>query len=158
MKEMQTSNPQEAKDPQSLDHLLTANPLKHLVIKAQRIRAINDVLQQVLPSDLAPHCRTMSLREDTLNIEVDSSAWATRLRYLIPDLKYQLHNFTTTADVESIRCRVRPAAQAQPRAKNKTPQLSQTSAHVIRSTAQSISSPTLKAALLRLADVADGPH
>lgn len=152
MKEMQTSNPQEAGDPQPLGRLLTANPLKHLVIKAQRIRAINEVLQHALPSDLAPHCRTMSLKADTLTIEVDSSAWATRLRYLIPDLKYQLRDFTATADVESVHCRVRPAAQTEPPARKNTPHLSQTSASVIRSAAESISSPALKAALLRLAD------
>ena len=112
---------------------------------------IDEVLQRILPSELASHCRTMSISETTLTIEANSSAWAMRLRYLVPELKQQLRTFPTTASIQFIQCRVRPAKKATAAPKRAPMALSRSSCEVIRSSAESISSPELKAALLRLA-------
>lgn len=68
-------------------HLLQDKPSLQRIereLKAQKT-LLTDV-RQCLPADLAKHCAAAQLREGTLVLHTDSPAWATRLRYLAPQL------------------------------------------------------------------------
>ncbi len=92
----------------------------------------------------------MNLNDTDLLIEVDSAVWATQLRYRTADLLYGLRNFREWEYIQSIQFKVRP--QANPiEPKSPEPQaLSAASKSNIRSLAESIENPKLKAALLKL--------
>lgn len=62
-------------------------PLKALVERARDLRALQAVLATRLGSDFSRYCQVAGLREDgTLVLVAGSPAWATRFRYLAPDL------------------------------------------------------------------------
>jgi hypothetical protein len=43
-------------------------------------------VQHCLPNDLAAQCTSARLRDDTLVLHVNSAIWATRIRFLVPQL------------------------------------------------------------------------
>jgi hypothetical protein len=64
----------------------THSVLHQLWEKNQQVQQINQTLTDMLPSPLSKHCRVVNLREQTAVIYTDSAVWATRLRYLIPEV------------------------------------------------------------------------
>ena len=76
----------------SLAHLLhqPSELLHHLVAKSQHLIHLTNLLHQLLDRQLAKHCKAANLRDKTLVIEIDSAAWATQIRYRIPQLLDQL--------------------------------------------------------------------
>jgi hypothetical protein len=73
--------------PRSVRHLLQDKP--ELIRLEREIKAQNRLLshvRQCLPADLATHCIHAQFRDDTLVVHTDSPVWATRLRYLAPQL------------------------------------------------------------------------
>jgi hypothetical protein len=72
-------------------------------------------LEVSLPTPLNQHCRIANVREKTIVIHADSSLWATRLRFLSPDLirKWQQDTALTSEfhQIEKIEVRVRPTTQ-----------------------------------------------
>lgn len=100
-------------DPKPLNKLFTANSLAHLVSKARQLTTIDEALQKILPTELAPHCRVMNITQDTLVIGVDNPHWATRLRYLSPNLLKDLQSLIShLKHLDKIRCKVRPHSQS----------------------------------------------
>ena len=95
-------------DPQPLKNLLASVSLQHLVAKAQQITHANEVLHILLPSELAAHCHVMNFTTDhSLIIEVGNAAWATRIRYLAPELIQTLRQNPTFSQLTEIKCKVR---------------------------------------------------
>jgi len=83
-------------------------------------------------------------------VHIDSTAWATRLRYQSPQLLRCLHRHPSLAQLRRIEIRVTPLAQPV----SSSPQpatLSAANAAIIDSTADSLSDPNLRTALKRLA-------
>ena len=71
----------------SVRHLLQDKPtLQRLEHALQAQKTLLADLRQCLPADLADHCAAAHIRENTLVVHTDSPAWATRLRYLAPQL------------------------------------------------------------------------
>lgn len=68
----------------------------------------DEVLHSLLPDELAPHCHTVNIISNTIVIETDSAVWATRLRYLAPELIKILQQNSPFAHLTEIQCRVRP--------------------------------------------------
>jgi len=83
-------------------------------------------------------------------VHIDSTAWATRLRYQSPQLLRCLHRHPSLAQLRRIEIRVTPLAQ--PASSSPQPAtLSAANAAIIDSTADSLSDPNLRTALKRLA-------
>lgn len=61
-----------------------------------------------LPVTERPHCLQATRHEEVLSLTLDSAAWATRIRYRIPDL---LNAFGPTG-VTCIRVRIQPPGQS----------------------------------------------
>lgn len=122
-----------------------------LVAHSRRIVHIEYLIHRQLEPDLAHHCRVANLRRGVLVIQVDSPAWATRLRYRLPALQAVLAALPELQPLETIRLKVAPqgvpAAPVRP-----TPAvLPDAAAVALGQTAAGIDDPDLKAALLRLA-------
>jgi hypothetical protein len=129
----------------------TEGPVAALAAGIDDRLALLQSLQQVLPAAVSSHCLGAEIIRNQLKLFADTSAWATRIRFDAERLLQQARD-TTQQPVESLQVRVIPniPSPMRPRRQPK-PQLSQTNAELIRSTAQYLDAPELRDALLRLA-------
>lgn len=92
-------------------HLSSADQhLAQILAKAHFLQRVERLFKIVLQGDLAQHCRVANVKNQQLVIEVDSSAWATRLRYLCPSLVAPLREIQGLEELQEIRCYVKPYA------------------------------------------------
>ncbi len=84
------------------------NVLYQLHQHGQFIQQLQQVLQGDLPAPLNQHCYIANLRDKILVIHTDSALWATRLRYLVPDLLTQWQRDSKIPPFEKIVVKVRP--------------------------------------------------
>ena len=92
--------------PKSITHCLQTGPLGFIVQKANQIAALEKMLQDLLPPEIIPYCQVMNILHQTLILQLDNAAWATRARYLIPNL---IDAFSQQKmPITSIQCRIRP--------------------------------------------------
>lgn len=73
------------------------------------LRSVLSGWPEVVGELIAAHARPRTLRDGVLLIEVDSSEWATQMRYLEEDLIRQLGRRTRPGVVNSLRVVIRPA-------------------------------------------------
>ena len=121
--------------------------LRRLLDYARGIEEWNSRFQHMLPEPLSKHCSVANLRHQQLIVTVDSPAWGTRLRMLIPQLTAQLGE-----NVEGITIRIAPLSQngSHPRRTQRTA-MSRETANLLRDCSQDLSDPGLRQALRRLA-------
>ena len=129
--------------------LLTSNPTLARCLEQQRRE--NGLLAQV-HTLLAPparlHCIHASITEGKLSLTADTAAWATRLRYLAPDLARGL----AEAGVTEVKIRTRPLGRgSQINATRRLAKLSPAVADHLRTAADHIGDAGIAAALRRLA-------
>ncbi len=83
--------------------------LSQLSQHSKLLKQIEKIFQESLPTPLNQHCYVANLREKTLVIHTDSSLWATRLRYITPELKQQWQQNRLMPTIEQIVVQVRPS-------------------------------------------------
>ena len=66
--------------PNDMKRLSGAIP-EHIAQRVTALRALDAVLQDVLPPDCAAHCRCAGIAGDTLHLVADSPAWRARLHF-----------------------------------------------------------------------------
>jgi len=82
------------------DVMATEGALRGLVERARALSRLQTALTERLGQDFSTHCKVADLREDgTLVLVAGSAAWATRFRYLGPDLV----NWAREAQVPALR-------------------------------------------------------
>ncbi len=86
--------------------------LDALVQRARRFKALESLVRGWLPAALAPHVGLANLREDTLVLSVESAAWATKLRYEVPNLLAAAKRHEATRQVREVKIRVRVEGDA----------------------------------------------
>lgn len=132
----------------------TARPdsvLSKLLEHARQIEALDQALKGCLEPPLNRHCQVANLTSSRLVLHVRSPIWATRLRYIVPDLLACLRKFGGLTLRCQVQLRVRyPEIGVAAPAVSRRLQLSAKSAAVIRNAALSIDNPELKSALLRV--------
>lgn len=97
--------------PMSVSELLAKGKtqLQRLQAGAETANRTLVATQQALPTDLAGHVFGATLdAEGVLTLLVDSGSWATRLRYLLPDLTAKLTATLDGAVITRTVIRVRP--------------------------------------------------
>ncbi len=137
----------------SLGRLLRQQESQLQVLQqAKQLRAITQALHEQLPESAHPHCQVCYLNASHLILSIDNSAWATRIRYSIPQLQQTLIAQGLIHTKQVIRIKMIPAQN-----KNQTSQLppplllSKDNAALLIETAESMSDEMLKKALLKLA-------
>jgi len=121
-----------------------------LLGQVRLLRQITDTLRKALPEPLAQHCIAANTDGDTLVVGCDTSVWAAKLRYHIPQLLERLKDQAGHPALCRIRIRIQPLIMEYSRTANHRFHLSEHSAAVISSIADNTSYPELKAALQRL--------
>lgn len=136
--------------PRSIRHLLQDKPeLKRLEREIRVQKTLLSHLRQCLPADIAAHCLHAQLHDETLVIHTDSPVWATRLRYLAPQLIDAL-----AVEYPGLRAaKVRLAMEAhRPKSVGSPPHHSNRAAEIIHSSAGHTKSESLQKALRRLGE------
>lgn len=130
--------------------LRKAGVLQPLMQKAHSLARLDQRVGALLPASIKGHCRVANMRDTALVLLVDSAAWATRLRYLAPDLCRQLQA-GELPHLTRVEVRISPPqTQAQPKSPARRLRLHAEAAAAIADAAQAIEDPLLKAALRRL--------
>lgn len=140
------------KGPRHAADLLGGNDaLGGLAEAARRAGKLEQTLRRALPPYLKPHLRGAHLRDATLVILADGPAWATRLRFLEPELKAAL-DVRTRRDIRRVAVRVQlPDPAARPRSVPEPRVLSAAASAALDASSARIKDPALAAALTRLA-------
>jgi len=139
-------------NPLQISKLLGRSQYSRLVSQTRILKALETLLQELLPEPLKAHCHLLAIREETLVLAADSPVWAARLRFHSPQLVKQL-NRSQTVKLRTIRIRVRPPERKVPTERRKaTIHCSKNSTAALQQVAQTVSDPGLKTALLRLAN------
>jgi hypothetical protein len=112
-------------------------------------QALADQVRALLPSPLNSLIRAAVLETRTLSLFVDSPVWASRLRYLAPELIRQLKRQDLIID--QVRTRIVPESRRK-RSSHEQHQLllSEQSAELLRKTAATLTDEPLREAMLRL--------
>ena len=66
--------------------------LNVLLAQVHLLRRITHVIRRALPETLASHCHAANIDGETLVMGCDSSTWAAKLRFEIPQLLRQLND------------------------------------------------------------------
>lgn len=140
--------------PKSMAQLLAGSPdsLHAVLAHTQRLEHLNRALQHCLPTPLNQHCQVANLRDNTLILHADSSAWALKLRYSTTRLLQQLRQQPRLQALRTIEVKVRPISIAMVRPeKIRHAHMSKKTARLLDDIADNIIDDRLKMALRRLA-------
>lgn len=135
--------------PKLVRQLLKSKPtLKQLELEISAQKALLLDVHRHLPTELVPHCIAAQQHDDRLVLHCDSPVWATRLRYIAPQLLSLLQ--PRRKDLREIKVRLFIASQKQPlRAKSRAMH-SDVAADIVRSSAADFEHGPLQQAMLRL--------
>lgn len=123
--------------------------------RVQLLKSLTVQLRGCLDGELAAHVQVADLGADRLFLQADSAAWATRLRYLAPQLLHCLQQSAGLGPLRQIEIRVAPRAETVAAVRN-APTLSAVSAAIIAQNAATLPDPALRAAFQRLARHGNG--
>jgi hypothetical protein len=117
---------------------------------ARQLESLQRIIQACLNEPLCSHVQLANYRKGLLILQTDSPVWASKLRYLVPELRKQCQLHPSFQSLRDIRILVAPF-RAEPRpVQRPQPRLSAASRQILESTAENINDPGLKASLLRL--------
>lgn len=118
--------------------------------KVQQLRKLNQIWHSVV-TDIAKHSRVANYRENCLVIELDSGAWATRLRYVLPEITTKLLKHPDLKDLSDIEWYIQPHFHNTLVRHQTPPVFSNNTAKLLRNTADAIKDKPLQEALLQIA-------
>ena len=100
----------------SIESLVSAepSPLQNLVKKAQRIQQLGKMLESRLDPSFQGNFTLANINDGVATILAYSSAWATRLRYHIPDILDELKKQLRQDRVKTVRIKIAPTHQDIP--------------------------------------------
>ena len=138
--------------PVAIAHLISdsAGGCAALLQQSQRLLHLTRTLQEHLPEPLNRHCTVANIHNDSLVLLTDSPVWSSRLRFHAPALLRELER-RHAVHLTSVRIRINPPEQVRPAAPSRKPQMSATTADLLRQVASTLDDPALGAALRRLA-------
>jgi len=138
--------------PLSIKKILSTQPgpLLDLYLHTVNIAIVQEKLHACLPATLREHVLVANYDNRTLHLHTDNAAWATKLRFQIPDILELARHHDILSDLQTIRIRVAPA-QGTPARVKKPPKLSPKDAQLLNDAGQSITDRKLRHALMRLA-------
>jgi hypothetical protein len=123
--------------------------LGKLMARASRLVRLSGIFRAYLPPLLRDHAVLLELNAERWEVQTDSAAWATRLRYALPTIRQALGQ-QLNITLPKPRIRVMPAAVPSP-APHRRLTLTRRNAEVLEAAARAQPDPRLSAALRRLA-------
>lgn len=137
--------------PLKITEILSADTghLVQLYSHTRELSALEKKLCSYLPASLRDHVRVANYDEKSLSLCTDNAAWATRLRFKIPDILNIARNKCMLDSIQTVRISVAPT-EKETSNRRQAPRLTSETAQLLRSTAESLSDPDLRQALLQL--------
>ncbi|WP_133128362.1 DUF721 domain-containing protein [Legionella nagasakiensis] len=111
---------------------------------------MNKIVSKYLPEPLHEYCQVGSFNKGCLILLVKNSAWASQLRYSLPELRNRLRTEASLYQLISIKITIE-AEKLEPSLKKTNPLLSDVACHSIITTANQCRYIPLKKALYHLA-------
>jgi len=98
------------KNPAPIANFLNGNTKKlaPLISEAKRLTKINIILNQSLDHEMAKHIQVSRIENNQLRLIVDSTAWATRLRYKQEEIINRFQNYAITRIINSLHIKISP--------------------------------------------------
>jgi hypothetical protein len=144
-------NPAPEKTPMNILQHDPESVLAFIQSKVLQLTKLNQIWQAEISADLAEHTRVANFRDSYLIVECDSAAWATRLRYTLPDITQKLLKHPDLRDLTHIEWNIQPLFHAPHSQLSTVPlALSSTSAQLLKNAADHIKVKPLQEALLRI--------
>jgi hypothetical protein len=138
----------------NLAHILQEDPqsmLGWIQKKVIALQKINLIWQTELSPNAGHHSRVANFRDHCLIIEIDNAAWATRLRFILPELTVKLSTYPELQTLKRIAWYIQPPTYHKPMQKNNLT-LTAESAQLLHNAAATIETEALKNAVVRLAE------
>jgi len=139
------------------NQLISSNKqLNKLYTHARDICTLNEKLHNYLAPSLGSHCTVANYSADTLIVNADSSAWASKLRNRIPDILAYARHECGLSKLITVRIRVSPKqnntiqSDLSSNASTRKASLSIKSAKFIENVATSIQDPALRESILKI--------
>ncbi|MDR3441655.1 MAG: DUF721 domain-containing protein [Legionella sp.] len=121
--------------------------------RSVQLEDLSNKLTQFLPQELAQACQVGSFNKGTLILTTTNAAWASQLRFAVPELRDKLRKEAGMYQLTSIKVAVvEPIIQYEKPAPQKKHLLSEQAKATIISESQNCSYEPLQKALLHLAD------
>jgi predicted nucleic acid-binding Zn ribbon protein len=95
-----------AEEPVSIADALARVQAELGLPETDALRALTNAWATVVGTDVAAHARLDAVRDETISITVDSTLWATQLRYLEADIVERANDLVGSRVVHGIRVRV----------------------------------------------------
>lgn len=125
-----------------------------LINHSKQLIQINEIVRHTLTQPLQSHCKVANYRENILYLHVDSPAWATRLRFALPELTEALkknRDFSGLTQIQIHQVKSQPSARQNETKTPKRERLSKDTAEQLNCLADSVTDQKLASALRRLA-------
>nr|VFK13898.1 MAG: hypothetical protein BECKLPF1236A_GA0070988_100957 [Candidatus Kentron sp. LPFa]VFK29760.1 MAG: hypothetical protein BECKLPF1236C_GA0070990_100947 [Candidatus Kentron sp. LPFa] len=126
------------------------NPHYGLMTQAKLIEANDKALARRLGAPISRHCRLAKISTDTVVLQVDSSVWHSKLRFLGPDIVTFFRTERGMPMITKVRVYVDPAALRHDEPARRL-RLSPNTGNFLRSVAKTTENEALRQAWLRLA-------
>lgn len=139
------------RDPKPISKLLSDHPLSGLISKAKKIVMLNQIFMQIVPIDMASHCQIINYDNDSIIVEVENAAFATRLRYSERLLIEQLRRYPLIGNLKCLQYRIQKTQPINETSPTNKKSLTPKSRRIIQDLAENLQSPELKESLLKLA-------
>ncbi len=146
------SNADERKPSLSISELLHDKryPIADLCKKAKSIQEIDHNLKKYLDKSLHDHFEVANIKTDSAILLVNSSSWATRLRYNIPAILDALNNHLNFSSIKTITIKVNTLITDNTSKSRPTMTLSKNSAKVLADVANNFNDPQLRECILKI--------
>ena len=127
--------------------------LRVIMRNASRFAALEQIVHAQLPSAAAPFCHLANYQNGRLVLLIDNALWVTRLRYQQNQLLERLARYPDFADLQRIQLKVKPNPSFHTKSEEDAEKnhLSREAGDMLKSCAENITDPQLRAALERLA-------
>ncbi len=126
--------------------------LQQILQQAQRLQALNELVQQFLQPQMRVHCRVANYQQGSMVLAADNASVATLLRYDLPNILQKIRQTDGFAGLANIKVHVSklhaPAKQAASHSRDQ--QLSNYGTQCIQQLASSLQDSDLREALQRL--------
>lgn len=124
-------------------------PAEGVLQRGQYLHRLNRLLASLLDDDSKVHCQVGNVRDGILIVYVDSTAWASRLRYQAPALLKQLQQRKGLATLQQIDFKVLPRQEKESR--KIAAKMSSEASSCLSACAEAVSDDKLRSALQQLA-------
>lgn len=86
----------------SVYDFVTHSPLSSLLEQLESMRILKEEVQKVLPPELREHCMLANYKNNYITISASTAVWATRLKYIAPELLKALKQKPGLSQLEGI--------------------------------------------------------